>query len=145
MVACVIAGAVNQDFRTIRIKQRERVKDMRIKNFEKRIMEIQSSLLRVNEYIKELDRDIEKARVIVIGVTEKYNKIEAEVLTAKDTDKYKLSIMYQNYLDWQIELTEVGNDFDELNRQHIEKMIRKLQYEHELQTLKEITEGSGGK
>jgi hypothetical protein len=118
---------------------------MRIKNFEKRIMEIQSSLLRVNEYIKELDRDIEKARVIVIGVTEKYNKIEAEVLTAKDTDKYKLSIMYQNYLDWQIELTEVGNDFDELNRQRIEKVIQKLQYEHELQVLKEITEGSGGK
>lgn len=116
---------------------------MRIKNFEKRIMEIQSSLLRINEYIKELDKDIEKARVIVIGVTEKYNKIEMEVLTAKDTDKYKLSIMYQNLLDWQIELTEVGNDFDELNRQRIEKMIRKLQYEHELQALKEITEGSG--
>lgn len=116
---------------------------MTMYTFEKRIMEVEHSINRLNEIIAHLEKDIEDARKVVITRNEKYQKIETDTLFTKEQDKYKLSLMYQRLLEWHNKIVSAGEDFDGLNKTCLEKKIRKLQYEHELKKLKELVEGSG--
>lgn len=118
---------------------------MRITSYEERIMQVKGSIKRLDEVIAHLNKDIEKIRGEMIKTIKIYEKLEIETLNAAETDicKYKLSLMYRKMLDWQIRVTNIGEDFDGMNKTMIEKTISKLQYEHELKELKEMPEGSG--
>jgi hypothetical protein len=120
---------------------------MEMFTYVRRIRDLTKMIDRVNARIADLDKDIEHARRHVILFNKKYKRLELEVFEASKTDmcKYKLSLMYTKLLSWQKEQEERAGQFDFLNREHTGQTIKKLQYEHELETLKEITEGSGEK